>query len=87
MGQEDFENVLLRTESEGLSIRSSIKEEASRNKIMTMELGKRFAVFLQPQKLQAAVTEHHVRAINAVHEALQESFERYQVSMLQDIQA
>ena len=77
---------MLRMESQELGIRKRISEEVARSELETMERDARFALFCCNQKFKIAVWEHQRQAREAVSQAVQESFNSYDVVIMLDIQ-
>ena len=84
-GPGRYENIL-RMESQELGISNRISEDVARSELETMERDARCALFCYDQKFKIAVWEHQRQAREAVSQAVQESFDSYDVVMMLDIQ-
>ena len=67
--------------------KNRVSEELARNYLEAVERDARSVLFRQNQTCQIAAREYQIRARDTVNQAVQESSQRYEVMMLEELQA
>ena len=78
-GPGGYENIILRAESQELSIRNRISEEMAHSEVEALERDVRHTFLYQDPQFKLAVREYPRQARDAVNQAVGESPENYEI--------